>query len=69
MALELFKLHIHTHRIKFYLNFHLLDMCDLCVTSVVSADTHESLSFEELTPDGAFGSVLAITLPFTCASK
>lgn len=44
-------------------------MCDLCVMSVVSADTSQNLSFEEQTPEGAFGSVLAITLPSSCATK
>ena len=50
-----------------YLQF--LDMCDLSVSSVMSTDTSESLSFEEQTPEGAFGSVLAITLPATCANQ
>ena len=47
----------------------LLDMCDLCVMSVVCVETSQNLSFEELTPEGAFGSVLAITLPSSAATK
>ena len=39
-------------------------MCD-----VSGVETSQNLSFEEQTPEGAFGSVLAITLPSSAATK